>query len=105
MRKDMLDIQDAHDGVVRLEGEIDAATAPALLRRLEAEPVVRVLDMERVTFLDSSGLKVLTIANRSRDSDGPLMLRAPSASVRRLLDIAGLADTFGIADQATGSAD
>jgi anti-anti-sigma factor len=105
MRKDMLTIQDAHDGVVRLEGEIDAATAPALQRRLEARPLVHVLDMEGVTFLDSSGLKVLAIANRARHSEGPLMLRAPSASVRRLLDIAGLADTFGIADQTPGSAD
>jgi anti-anti-sigma factor len=103
MRNDMLTIQDAHDGVVRLEGEIDAATAPALQRRLEAHPLVHVLDMERVTFLDSSGLKVLAIANRARNPDGPLMLRAPSPSVRRLLDIAGLADTFGIADQTSGT--
>ena len=46
-------------------------------------------------FLDSSGLRaILTAQRRLADRDGQLALRAPSESVRRLLDITGLTDHF-----------
>jgi anti-anti-sigma factor len=92
-----LTIHDASDGVVHLIGEIDAATAPKLDRCLEHEPLVRVLDMSQVTFMDSSGIKVLAIANRARQASDRIKLRAPSAAVRRVLDIAGMTEWFGLA--------
>ena len=92
-----LTIHDAGDGVVHLVGEIDAATAPKLDRCLEHEPRIRVIDMAQVTFMDSSGLKVLVIANRSRDASDRITLQAPSAAVRRVLDIAGIAEWLGLA--------
>ncbi|HWM21651.1 MAG TPA: STAS domain-containing protein [Ilumatobacteraceae bacterium] len=94
-----LTIHDAGDGVVLLVGEIDVATAPKLRLCLEHEPLVRVLDMEQVTFMDSSGLKVLAIANRSRDASDRITLRAPSAAVRRVVDISGMAKLLGLAPE------
>ena len=52
---------------MHLVGEIDAATAPKLRRCLDHDARIRVLDMAQVTFMDSSGLKVLVIANHSRE--------------------------------------
>lgn len=92
-----LTIHDAGDGTVVLVGEIDAATAPKLDRCLEHDPRIRVVDMEQVTFMDSSGLKVLAIANRSREASDRITLRAPSAAVRRVVDIAGMAEWLGLA--------
>ena len=92
-----LTIHDAGDGVVHLVGEIDVATAPRLDRCLQHDPRIRVVDMSQVTFMDSSGLKVLAIANRSRDASDRITLRAPSAAVRRVVDISGMAEWLGLA--------
>ena len=92
-----LTIHDAGGGVVHLVGEIDAATAPKLHRCLEHDPRVRVLDMAQVTFMDSSGLKVLVVANRAREASDRITLRAPSSAVRRVVDIAGMAEWLGLA--------
>ena len=91
-----LTIHDAADGVVVLVGEIDAATAPKLHRCLEHDARVRVLDMTQVTFMDSSGLKVIVIANRARDASDRITLRAPSRAVRRVVDIAGMVEWLGL---------
>ena len=58
---------------------------------------IRVLDMAQVTFIDSSGLKVIVIANRARDASDRITLRAPSRAVRRVVDIAGMAEWLGLA--------
>ena len=91
-----LTIHEAGDALLLLVGEIDVATAPELARYLENDPRVRVLDMAQVTFIDSSGLKVLVIANRSRDAADRITLRAPSGAVRRVVDIAGMAEWLGL---------
>ena len=48
---------------VRVAGELDIATAPALestlLHALDSEAASIVLDLERVSFIDSMGLRVL----------------------------------------------
>ena len=98
-QRSRLTIHDAGDGVLHLVGEIDVATAPKLHHCLEHDPRVNVLDMAQVTFMDSSGLKVLVIANRSREASDRITLRAPSAAVRRVVDIAGMAEWLGLAPE------
>ena len=90
-----LTIHDAGGGVLVLVGEIDAATAPELHRHLDDDPVVTVIDMRDVSFIDSSGLKVLLIANRGRAPSNQITLREPSARVRRVLQVAGLTERLG----------
>ena len=94
-----LDIHTAMDGptaLLRVEGELDAATAPVLeeaLRRAANEGANErlVLDFSNLTFVDSAGLSVLVAAHKRLQRDGAeLVVAAPSAAVRRLFDIAGL---------------
>lgn len=95
-----LDIHTAQDGptaVVRVNGELDAATAPLLdeaLRRavaVDGETTRLVLDFSNLAFVDSAGLSVLVSAHKRLQRDGAeLVVAAPSAAVRRLFDIAGL---------------
>ena len=92
----VLTIEDLGDGVVRLIGEIDMATAPTLQRYLELVPTVRVLDVRAVTFIDSSGLSVLLRAHRDRPGSEPLILRSPTSAVCRVLEITGLIDVFRV---------
>ena len=86
-----LDVSLDVDGALVLVGEIDSYTAPQLGERLSDEPPVEVLDLAGVSFIDSSGLRVLVESHQARlDRGSRLVLRSPSAAVQRLLEISGL---------------
>jgi anti-sigma B factor antagonist len=92
-----LDLTDDVDGTLILVGEIDSYTAPALAKRLANEPQVLMVDLAGVTFIDSSGLRILVEAHQARiDSDASLTLRSPSAAVQRLLEISGLSSHLDV---------
>ena len=93
-----LDFADDVDGALLLTGEIDSYTAPELAERLESDPSLVVLDLTEVTFIDSSGLRVIVEAHQHRLAAGSrLVLRSPSAAVQRLLEISGLAGHLDVA--------
>jgi anti-anti-sigma factor len=74
-------------------GEVDAYTAPLLEEQLcDALPERRVeLDMAAVTFMDSTGLRViLTDLQRRRADDLELVVVRPSETVARLIELTGL---------------
>jgi anti-sigma B factor antagonist len=81
--------------VVWAMGEIDLATAPQLRDRLldaflDGHGDV-VVEMSRVTFLDSTGVGVLAnVGTRLRADDRRLILQRPSDKVRRVLEICSL---------------
>lgn len=80
------------DGVLVLSGEIDSYTAPELEVSLAALADEAIVDLAEVTFIDSSGLRVIVEAHAPRrERGGGLTLRSPSASVERLLQISGVA--------------
>ena len=82
----------------RLIGEIDMATAPMLQEALlvalsEGGPVT--VDMKDVTFIDSSGLKVF-VACAAETASNELMVKDPSAIVRRALEVFGMEQIPGL---------
>jgi anti-sigma B factor antagonist len=103
---DDLDVSTTRQGpcaVVSIGGEIDPGTAgelsdAALTAMQEIGPSL-VLDLSGVTFMDSTGLKVLlAVHQRARLAGGRLVLAAPTRSVLRVVDITGLDDTFEVRD-------
>jgi len=82
--------------VLRLDGELDLASAPelsaALARTFDdaAKPVV--LDMAGVGFIDSTGVRMLLEAQNLAGRD--LALMAPSRAVTRVLDLTRLRGRF-----------
>jgi anti-anti-sigma factor len=78
----------------KLSGEVDAHTAPMLASALAELPTGLVtVDMQGVSFMDSSGLRVLMEATtRARDGGGDLVVARPSPTVVRLVEISGLSD-------------
>jgi len=83
--------------VLVLVGELDPHTAPTLREHLDAAvgdtTAEVVLDVAGLTFIDSSGLRVIIAAHKDMEGrGGHLVLRSPTATTRRLLDITGLAD-------------
>ena len=79
--------------VVTVTGELDLATAGQLWTELEpvlTEGAVVVLEGSGMTFLDSSGLRVLLLAGKRASSAGAAFrLVAPQPAVQRVLDLAG----------------
>lgn len=86
--------------VIHLAGEIDLAAAPDLEAAIDAATENGlgsevVLDFKDVTFLDSSGLRVLVTAHSALAEAGrSLSLANPSVAVSRILEITGLGKTL-----------
>lgn len=82
--------------IVTLRGEIDAFTSPSLrgdLRQLVEDDGAHIVivDLEAVTFLDSSALGALVgIFRRLRERDGELRIVRPSAAASRIFELTGL---------------
>jgi anti-sigma B factor antagonist len=90
-----LTITDVDESTISIAGEIDAHTAPQLAEHFATLPGGGdiVLQMAGVGFIDSSGLRVLIeLHQRAEEESRRLVLSAPSSSVVRLVEIAGLAD-------------
>jgi anti-anti-sigma factor len=95
-------IEDRQADAVALlcQGELDLASAPALLEtlnRLMGEETLLpiVLDLSGVGFMDSSGLRALIEADRVRREAGRSMaLLSPSAPVVRVLELVNLRQAF-----------
>jgi anti-sigma B factor antagonist len=88
--------------VVRVVGELDIYTAPrlrdTLLDVIGRHHATVVVDLERLEFIDSTGLGVLVSGvKRLRQIPGAsLVLSAPPPSVMRVLDVTGLTKVFRI---------
>jgi anti-sigma B factor antagonist len=92
---------DNNHPAVRVRGELDFATVPALEEALEqvvasgAKEIT--LDFNGVTFLDSEGLKVLLRVYRHlRENGGQMHIHGCSRFVAKTFEILGLESEFGI---------
>ena len=89
------------EATLAITGEIDAFVESkfreeihSLIDRAHSPAVI---DLAAVSYIDSSGLRVLLGARtHARDRGVTLVLQAPSSFVRRVLDITGVADDFDI---------
>jgi len=94
--------------VVRLTGEIDAESAPAVSTALELLLGVKshvIVSLGGVTFMDSSGLSVF-VAAQQQVGDGRLTLVEVPPRIMRLLELTGLNLVFtivGTVDEALGT--
>jgi anti-sigma B factor antagonist len=90
-------------GVFRLSGDIDIASAPAMLEELvmhaDAATVNDsrlVIDCSALTFIDSTGLSALEAA--SKKTGKRLVLIAVPDVCRRVFEVTGLDRVFEIVD-------
>ncbi len=82
--------------LMELSGELDHPGARKALRELEqaldaALPRKLVLDLEGVTFMDSSGIALILHAQQKMQLlDGSLLVRGVPPQARRVLEAAGI---------------
>ena len=87
--------------VLPLEGEIDLHVSPrvsiSLRQMIEKKPKQLVVDLSRVTYLDSSGLAVLIESMQNVEKyGGKFAIVGVQETVRSIFDIARLDQVFRI---------
>jgi anti-sigma B factor antagonist len=92
-----LEISDSTSGrwtVITVSGEVDVATSPELFQALERAVQDQrhvVVDLARVTFMDSTGLGVLVQTLRSvLEREGELRCVVTEPNVRKIFEVTGL---------------
>ena len=98
--------------IVDVEGEVDVFTAPKLREQIIALLTDGkdhiVVNLEKVDFMDSTGLGVLVGGlKRVKEKEGRLALAGAHGTVLRVLSVTGLNSVFPLhetVEQATGSA-
>jgi anti-anti-sigma factor len=89
------------NGTVRISlvGELDLAGAAQMEASLaeaeRAEPTRLIIDLVQLSFLDSTGLRLLLQADvRAREAGYELVLRPGDASVQRVFEVTGALDVL-----------
>lgn len=85
----------------KIAGRIDTTTAHDLHKHLDAEIAAAdhglLLDFEHVSYISSSGLRVLlTLAKRFKEPGQRFGLCSPSESVREILTVSGFDQLLAI---------
>jgi anti-anti-sigma factor len=88
---------------VTLAGELDLANAKTLEEHLfeasQNSPARVIIDLGRLAFIDSTGLRLLLQADaRAREHGYEFLLRPGEASVQRVFEITGALDVLNFQD-------
>jgi anti-anti-sigma factor len=96
--RDLLSVEIAQPGnglaIVALAGELDLSTIPGLesllLEQIRGQERV-VVDLTRLTFIDSSGIGLLIRAHQTANGSGELhTVISPGSQVERVFELAGI---------------
>ena len=96
MKIEVIDMKRNGIHLVKVEGRLDANFSSQLEdeidRVLEQKTKSIILDFSEVTYLSSSGLRVLLAINKETRADGGLVLINLGDIVKRVLEVAELKD-------------
>jgi anti-anti-sigma factor len=95
--------------IIDVRGELDVTTVNGF-RTLLVDTITRhqparvIVDMRRVTFMDSTGIGALVVGyNTAHEIGAEFVIRNPSPFVLRQLHITGLTEVFGLPATPQGS--
>ena len=102
----LLTVHVGHDGadlIVRVSGELDMASAETfeheVRRALKSDALSVVLDLDEVSFVDSTGLRaLLMVAELMRSTGRRLRMVKASKELKRLVEVSGVKDALPLGD-------
>lgn len=84
---------------VVLEGRLDTTTSPELEKSLsDSLPGVTelVMDLEKLEYISSAGLRVLLSAQKIMMKQGKMIVRNVNATIMEILEVTGFVDILTI---------
>jgi anti-sigma B factor antagonist len=93
-----LQIERVEPNLLRLVGEVDFASFGPLREALNATTGAVTVDVSGVTFMDSTGLRVIL----ERLAAGPVTLASPTHGIVRLIELCGLTELAGLTIEPAG---
>jgi anti-anti-sigma factor len=95
-------VSEAETITVRVAGDVDLASGGLLeeaMAQLGDEPRSLVVDLRGVSFIDSTGIRMLLRVHHACEANGgSLVVAAPSKAVRQLFDLAKVHEVITIVD-------
>ena len=85
--------------VVAVEGRIDTNTAPELLDHLKEAMVgieELVLDLKKVDYISSAGLRVILFAQKTMNSQGSMSVTHVNSDIMEVFELTGFTDILTI---------
>ncbi|MBO5758293.1 MAG: STAS domain-containing protein [Clostridia bacterium] len=92
--------RNAEETIIELEGRLDTTTAPALDKTINndiSDTKNLVLDMKKLEYISSAGLRVLLAAQKKMLKIGSMKLINVCEDVMEVLEMTGFADILTIA--------
>ena len=84
---------------IAVEGRLDTSTAPQLeaeLKKSVGDAAELVIDMEKLEYLSSAGLRVLLSAQKVMNKQGKMVVRNVNDTIMDIFEITGFADILTI---------
>ena len=84
---------------VALEGRLDTLSAPELdtfLQKYYAVISELILDMDKLDYVSSSGLRVILTAHKKMEDHGKLLIRNTNKLVKEVFSVTGFSDILNI---------
>ena len=88
---------------VELEGRLDAVTSPELdeslkeaVESVEATPISLEIDLEKLEYISSAGLRVLLAAQKVMNEKGDMKVTNVNEAVMEIFEVTGFAEILTI---------
>lgn len=84
---------------VALEGRLDTTTAPQLEAELKQSldgVTALALDMEKLDYLSSAGLRVLLAAQKQMNKQGTMVIRNVNETIMEVFEVTGFIDILTV---------
>lgn len=84
---------------ITLDGRLDTTTAPQLEDALKCslEGIAElVIDIDKLEYISSAGLRVLLSAQKTMNRQGSLLIKNASKEIMEIFDVTGFTDILNI---------
>lgn len=84
---------------IALVGRLDTITSQQLEKELRTSingVTQLIFDFEKLTYITSAGLRVLSVAQKVMNKQGCLLIRNPQTDVMEVFEVTGLSDIMNI---------